>query len=90
MKVAQMLCVAHSQMADRLALQRQSTQLADRVHDTVHAEQRQERQSIREARLRVELAQMKLEKHMQSYYRKYGIIPDETDSESEESDSVES
>jgi hypothetical protein len=46
-------------------------------------EQRKERQSIREARLRVELAQMKLEKHLQNYYRKYGSIPDESDSESE-------
>ncbi len=52
-------------------------------------EQRKERQSIREARLRVELAQMKLEKHIQNYYRKYGDIPDETDSESEETSSLE-
>ncbi|NBO62074.1 MAG: hypothetical protein EBU82_14160 [Flavobacteriia bacterium] len=44
-------------------------------------EQRKERQSIREARLRVEVAQMKLEKYLQNYYRKYGDIPDESDSE---------
>ncbi len=52
-------------------------------------EERKERQSIREARLRVELAQLKLEKHLQTYYRKYGNIPDETDSESEETSSFE-
>lgn len=48
-------------------------------------EQKRERQTIREARLRVELSQMKLEKHLQSYYNKYGNIPDESDSESSES-----
>jgi|688.fasta_scaffold264715_2 hypothetical protein len=48
-------------------------------------EEKQERQVIREARLRVELAQMKLEKHLQNYYHKYGNIPDETDSETTES-----
>jgi hypothetical protein len=48
-------------------------------------EQKRERQMIREARLRVELSQMKLEKHLQTYYNKYGNIPDETDSESSES-----
>lgn len=48
-------------------------------------EEKRERQSIREARLRVELAQMKLEKHLQNYYHKYGNVPDDTDSELSES-----
>jgi len=48
-------------------------------------EEKRERQFIREARLRVELAQMKLEKHLQNYYHKYGNIPDDTDSEISES-----
>lgn len=48
-------------------------------------EQKRERQSIREARLRVELAQMKLEKHLQNYYSKYGTIPDNSDSEDSDS-----
>lgn len=48
-------------------------------------EQKQERQGIRQARLRVELAQMKLEKYLQNYYHKYGNIPDDTDSEDSES-----
>lgn len=48
-------------------------------------EEKRERQFIREARLRVELAQMKLEKHLQNYYHKYGNIPDDTDSELSES-----
>jgi hypothetical protein len=48
-------------------------------------EEKRERQGIREARLRVELAQMKLEKHLQNYYHKYGNIPDDTDSEISES-----
>jgi len=48
-------------------------------------EEKRERQTIREARLRMELAQMKLEKHLQNYYHKYGNIPDESDSEPSDS-----
>jgi hypothetical protein len=53
-------------------------------------EEKRERQSIREARLRMELAQMKLEKHLQNYYHKYGNIPDDIESELSESSLEES
>ncbi len=63
--------------------------LSTDIQDIDLEEQKRERQVLREARLRVEVAQLKLERNLQNYYRKYGVIPDDLESDSEEEDSLE-